>query len=83
MVKIRKKGNIIIDTFYTASFFIIFIPTIYICYNLLKAFDYEKIIRRGQIGQLKALMFIVSVGIAFLFASAFVEVFERLSKFFV
>lgn len=81
--KIIKGGNNMFETFKDGSFFIIFIPLTYICYNLLKAFDYEKILRRGQIGQLKALMFIVSVGIAFLFASAFVEVFDRLSKFFV
>jgi len=71
------------EAYQTAAFFIIFVPLTYLCYNLLKAFDYEKILRRGQVNQLKALMFIVSVGLAYLFASAFVDVITRLSKFFV
>jgi len=71
------------DAFITATFFIIFIPGVYVVYNLLKAFDYEKILRRGQIGQLKVLMVIVSIGLSFLLATAVVEMIERLTKFFV
>lgn len=72
-----------IEQYLTAMYLIIFIPMIYIIYNLLKAFDFQKILRKGQIGQLKVLMIVISVGLSYLFASAIVEVIERLSKFFV
>lgn len=63
-------------------FFIVFIPMIYVCYMLLMCFDYQKILRRNKVGDLKALMIIISVGIAYLFASAFIEVVNRMISFF-
>ena len=67
----------------TLWFFITFIPMIYLVYTLLKIFDYSKILLKGNVGYLKVLMIIVSIGIAFLFASAFVEVVERIANLFV
>ncbi len=70
------------NNFSTIWFFIIFIPMIYAVYNLFKIFDYEKVLRKGKIEQLKILLAIISTGISFLFAISIVEVIERISKFF-
>ena len=67
----------------TLWFFITFIPMIYLVYTLLKIFDYSKILLKGNVGYLKVLMIIVSIGIAYLFASAFVDVIERIANLFV
>ena len=67
----------------TLWFFITFIPMIYLVYTLLKIFDYSKILLKGSVGYLKVLMIIVSIGIAYLFASAFVDVIERIANLFV
>ena len=67
----------------TLWFFITFLPMVYLVYTLLKIFDYSKIILKGRVGELKALLLIISIGIAFLFASAFVEVIERIANLFV
>lgn len=67
----------------TLWFFITFIPMIYLVYTLLKIFDYSKILLKGNVGYLKVLMIIVSIGIAYLFASAFVEVVERIANLFI
>lgn len=67
----------------TLWFFITFLPMIYVTYTLLKIFDYSKIILKGTTGYLKALLIIISIGIAFLFASAFVSVIERIANLFL
>ncbi|MBP5551078.1 MAG: DUF1146 domain-containing protein [Bacilli bacterium] len=67
----------------TLWFFITFLPMVYLVYTLLKIFDYSKILLKGRVGELKALLLIISIGIAFLFASAFVEVIERIANLFV
>ena len=67
----------------TLWFFLTFLPMVYLVYTLLKIFDYSKILLRGRAGELKALLLIISIGIAFLFASAFVEVVERIANLFV
>ena len=67
----------------TLWFFITFLPMVYLVYTLLKIFDYSKILLKGRVGELKALLLIISIGVAFLFASAFVEVIERIANLFV
>ena len=67
----------------TIWFFTTFLPTIYVVYNLLQIFDYSKFLLSGRVGQLKVLLIIISIGIAFLFASAFVSVIERIANLFV
>ena len=67
----------------TLWFFITFLPMVYLVYTLLKIFDYSKILLKSRVGELKALLLIISIGIAFLFASAFVEVIERIANLFV
>jgi uncharacterized membrane protein YwzB len=66
----------------TIWFFIVFIPMVYLCYRLLMCFDYQKILRRDQVRELKMLMLVVSIGLAYLFAEAFIEVINRFSSFF-
>lgn len=66
----------------TIWFFVTFLPMIYLVYNLLKIFDYSKILLKGRVGELKVLLIIVSIGIAFLFASAFVTTIERIANIF-
>lgn len=70
------------DRFLAMSFFIIFFPLIYLNYQCLKAFDYQKILRRDKVTELKILMVVVSVGFAFLVAFAFVSVLEHITAFF-
>ena len=62
-------------------FFVIFIPMIYLCYQSLQSLDYEKIVRRGKGREYKILILILSVVLAFLFASAFTTVLERIFAF--
>ena len=59
-------------------FIVIFIPAIYVVYTCLQCFDYEKILKKGKVKEFKILYFIVCVGIAFLFASAFTSLIERI-----
>lgn len=66
------------DIIISLWFFVIFIPSIYVVYNLLQCFDYEKILKKNKERDFKILYFIVCIIIAFLFASAFTEVLERL-----
>ena len=68
------------DTILTIWFFIFLIPSTYLTYLCLQCFDYEKILRRGQTKQLKILLFIISVGFAFLFSECFISIIERISK---
>lgn len=67
----------------TLWFFITFLPMVYVVYSLLKIFDYSKILLRGRVGELKVLLIIISICIAFLFASAFVGVIERIANLFL
>lgn len=64
----------------TIWFFIVFIPSIYLIYTSLQCFDYEKILRRGKVRELKILLFIVSVCLAFLFADCFTSIIERIAN---
>jgi uncharacterized membrane protein YwzB len=68
------------DIAITIWFFIVLIPTIYLIYTSLQCFDYEKILRRGKTRELKILLFIISVALAFLFAQCFVTIVERIAK---
>lgn len=71
-------GSNIISVWY----FIIFFPMVYAIYNLLKIFDYEKILLRGKVAELKIVLAIISVGLSYLFTSSIIEIFERISNFF-
>lgn len=62
-------------------FFILFIPTIYLVYNLLTIFNFEKVLRANKVQQLKLLMIIISVGISYLFAESIIAVIEKISTF--
>ena len=70
------------DRILSMWFFIIFIPLVYAFYNLMKSFDFQKILRKNKIRELKIMMIIVSVGFSYLFAQAFLEVIDRIAKFF-
>lgn len=70
------------QAFSTITYFMIFFPMVYITYTCLKAFDYAKILRRGKVGDLKILLFVVAVGLSSLFASAIIEIIERIANFF-
>lgn len=59
-------------------FIVIFIPAIYVVYNCLQCFDYEKILKKGKVKEFKIVYLIGCVGIAFLFASAFTTLIERI-----
>lgn len=65
------------DIIISIWFFIIFIPSIYIAYNSLQCFDYEKILKKGKDREFKIVYFMVCVSIAFLVASAFTELIQR------
>ncbi len=65
------------DIIISIWFFIIFIPSIYIAYNSLQCFDYEKILKKGKDREFKIIYFMVCVSIAFLFASAFTELIQK------
>ena len=65
------------DIIISIWFIVIFIPTIYVVYNCLQCFDYEKILKKGKVKDFKFLYIIVCIGIAFLFASAFTNLIER------
>lgn len=71
-----------LDIVLTIWFFIILIPTIYLLYTSLQCFDYEKLLKKGKVRELKIVLFIVSVGFSFLFASCFVSIIERIAKIF-
>ena len=64
----------------TIWFFIVFIPSIYLIYTSLQCFDFEKILRKGKVREFKIIMFIVSVCLAFLFASCFTDIIERIAN---
>lgn len=62
-------------------FFILFIPMVYLVYNLFTIFNYEKILRANKVPQLKLLLMIISVGISYLFAESIIAVIEKISIF--
>ncbi len=62
-------------------FFILFIPMVYVIYNLLTIFDYEKFLRANKVPQLKVLLFIISIGISYLFTESIISVLEKISTF--
>lgn len=62
----------------TIWFFIVFIPATYLIYLSLQCFDYEKILRKGKVKELKIVLFMTSVAIGFLFAECFVSIIERI-----
>lgn len=64
----------------TIWFFIIFIPTTYLVYVSLQCFDYEKILRKNKVKELKIILFIVSVVLGFLFAQCFVTIIEKIAN---
>ena len=68
------------DLIITIWFFIVLIPSTYLIYLCLQCFDYGKILRKGQTKQLKILLFIISVGLGFLFSECFVTIIEKISK---
>jgi uncharacterized membrane protein YwzB len=70
-------------TYDTMWFFISLFTMTFIVYQLLMVFDYTKILRRNKIRELKFLMLIISIGIAYLFTEAFMEVISRITNFFV
>lgn len=62
-------------------FFILFIPMVYVVYNLLTIFDYEKFLRANKVPQLKVLLLIISIGISYLFTESIISVLEKISTF--
>lgn len=64
-------------------FIVIFIPAIYVIYNCLQCFDFEKILKRGKTREFKIVYLIVCIALAFLFASAFTEVIERIYQIII
>ena len=68
------------DTIITIWFFIALIPSTYLIYLCLQCFDYEKILRRGKTRELKIVLFLISVAVAFLFAQCFVTIIERIAN---
>lgn len=72
-----------LDTVLTIWFFVVLIPSIYLIYTSLQCFDYEKILRKGKTRELKIIMFIVSVALAFLFSQCFVTIIERIAKIII
>lgn len=58
-------------------FIVIFIPAIYIVYNCLQCFEYEKFLKKGKTREFKIVYLITCVALAYLFASAFTELIER------
>ena len=69
------------NTIITIWFFIIFIPGIYLFYKCLQCFDYEKILKRGQIASFKIVYMLVCIILSYLFAKAFTYVFELIYNF--
>ena len=59
-------------------FFVVFIPLIYLFYRYMQCFDFEKILKKNRIFEFKVIYFCVSVILAYLFASAFCAVLERI-----
>jgi uncharacterized membrane protein YwzB len=49
-------------------------------YISLQCFDYEKILRRGKTRELKIVLFLISVAVAFLFAQCFITIIERIAN---
>lgn len=64
----------------TIWFFVIFIPTTYLVYVSLQCFDYEKILRKNKVKELKIILFIISVVLAFLFAQCFITIIEKIAN---
>lgn len=67
----------------TMLFFTCFLPMIYAFYQCLTAFDYEKILRRGKVRELKFILLIVSIGASYLFAEAVVAVVRYIIALFI
>lgn len=69
-----------LDIALTIWFFIILIPATYLIYTSLQCFDYEKILKKGKVRELKIILFIVSVALAFLLSECFVTIIERIAN---
>lgn len=69
-----------LDTVLTIWFFVILIPSVYLIYTSLQCFDYEKILKRNKVRELKIILFIISVCLGFLFAQCFVTIIERIAN---
>lgn len=69
-----------LDIALTIWFFIVFIPTTYLMYTSLQCFDYEKILRKNKTRELKIVLFLISVAVAFLFAQCFVTIIEKIAN---
>ncbi|MDD3191338.1 MAG: DUF1146 family protein [Bacilli bacterium] len=67
----------------TMLFFTCFLPMIYAFYQCLTAFDYEKVLRRGKVRELKFILLIISIGFSYLFAEAVVGVVQYIMAFFL
>ena len=67
-----------LDIVLTIWFFVILIPSIYLVYTSLQCFDYEKVLKKGKVRELKIILFMISVAISYLFASCFVSILERI-----
>ena len=72
--KIKDMVQIIINVW----FFILFIPGIYIIYKCMQCFDFEKVLKKGQVRNFKILYIIISIIISFLFALTFTTVIEKI-----
>ena len=69
-----------LDTILTIWFFVILIPSVYLIFISLQCFDYEKILKRNKVRELKIILFIVSVALGYLFAQCFVTIIERIAN---
>ena len=69
-----------LETALTIWFFVVLIPTTYLTYTCLQCFDYEKILRKGKVRELKIILFLISVAISFLFAHCFITIIERIAN---
>ena len=66
------------ELFINIWFFVIFISSSIMIYQLLKIFDYSKILLKGKVGALRVLLVIIAIILGFAFATMFVSVIERI-----
>lgn len=57
-------------------FLMLFLPLCVITFRALMAVDYSKIFYKGRVWEIRFLFLIVSIGLAYLFASAFIKIIE-------
>lgn len=62
-------------------FFVIFVPGIYLVYQCMQCFDYEKILKHNQTWKFKIIYTIICIIIAFLFALCFSTVIDKIYQF--